>query len=398
MERLLKRRNLQLRLDEVVKEIGKNNDPELILSSGEVVQSQRMVSDSSTRYVLIKKALEKSPVKKSSESARKETEIVTIENEVLDEDLFTLEEDGLTQQELLAIMESQKPTVSIISTSSDDDIDFEEVPQPAPLSLHINPNQSYSSEEDIFADVFSTTKVSRENVILSQDIECEGVVNSDISYEKASTSSHAEKIALVGNNNASERAQFSPKEIERESMSAASFSTNFNAASPMSSCSGDSDLVEISLHEEKVKSKCLKAVPTNIEDIQIEDSNTPSDGELPPGKPNADDSTTESVQEILKISTAVSHEKSDPQMEEWDESDSDVRVEASSSAVVITEESRAEMSSQRKEELEELGRHISEEQEMLIQQHGKQERLAASITDQMYAESQVQITLNLMFR
>jgi hypothetical protein len=47
------------------------------------------------------------------------------------------------------------------------------------------------------------------------------------------------------------------------------------------------------------------------------------------------------------------------------------------------------MSDKRKEELEEMGRVINEEQSILIQQHGRQERLASSITDQMYSESQV---------
>jgi len=405
MERLLKRRNLQLRLDEVVKEIGKNSDPELVLSSGEVVQSQRMVSDSSTRYVLIKKALEKSPVKKTPpESAQKQIEIVTIENEVNNEDLFALEEDGLTQQELLTIMESQKPTNCNKSTSSssEDDLNLEEVPQPAPLSLHVNPDQSYSSEEDIFADVFSPTRALRENAILNQDLGFKEIVNADTSYKKALISSHASagNIAIVDINNSSERSQVPLKEIEQKSVPAASFSSKFDA-SQMSSGSDDSDLVEVSLHEETVQPKSVEEVLSDIEEIQIED-NAKSEEEVSlQKKPNLDKPQTESIrQEVFQIRAAVSHEELDPPMEIWDDSDSDVsvRVEESSAAVAMTEENRADMSSQRKEELEELGRHISAEQERLIQQHGKQERLAASITDQMYAESQVCLSKKLKWR
>jgi hypothetical protein len=47
------------------------------------------------------------------------------------------------------------------------------------------------------------------------------------------------------------------------------------------------------------------------------------------------------------------------------------------------------ITTKRKEELEEMGRVINEEQSILIQEHGRQERLASSITDQMYSESQV---------
>jgi len=47
----------------------------------------------------------------------------------------------------------------------------------------------------------------------------------------------------------------------------------------------------------------------------------------------------------------------------------------------------------RREELNELNNCINAEQSMLIQQHGKQERLATSITDQMYLEAQEMLRL-----
>ena len=45
------------------------------------------------------------------------------------------------------------------------------------------------------------------------------------------------------------------------------------------------------------------------------------------------------------------------------------------------------------EELEEMSRIINQEQSALIQQHGRQARLGASITDQMYSESQVIVVI-----
>ena len=379
MERLLKRRNLQQRLDEVVKEIGKNSNNELCLSTGDVVESQRMMSDSSTRYVLIKKALEKSPEKNySASSSSKKNEVTIADDESIDDHIFALNDDGLTQEELFTIVESQQSKISKFSSSSEDDSDFEEVPQPKSLFLHIPINtQCYSAEEDMFADVFCTPQVSYVNA--TEDITEPGII-----FDK--TSSKTGIVPLLP--------EASPKKgqdlifdqmIEKCNLPADSVSSHFVH---MSSSDSDSDLVEVIEPKSNEPISVVKPVPSDVDQTLAEEN-------VPNKKPSPSKTSAIGTESNLSPKEIEAEKASrdiwDHQSETFEESDSDISIQNEPHATkpALISEKQAEMSSQRKQELEELERNINQEQEVLIQQQGKQQRLAASITDQMYAESQV---------
>jgi hypothetical protein len=116
MERLLKRRNLQQRLNEVVKEIGQKTHEQFALNQGDVAESHKIASDNSTHYVLIKKALEHStsptkivPKKVTDANLIEQSiKIASISEKQSKELLLEVDEDGFSQQELFAIFGSEQ--------------------------------------------------------------------------------------------------------------------------------------------------------------------------------------------------------------------------------------------------------------------------------------------------
>jgi len=361
VERLLKRRQLQKRLDEIEKQVTKKNHEEAGFGlDDEIIASQRIISDSNTHYVLIKKALEKT---EPSENQKKETVPPTTVDVFSDQD-----ENGLSQEELFAILGCGPPPRVISSSSSESD--FEEVPESdsaKPLVLTIDPTKDYNEEDDLFADVFKP--------VASKQPEIEEV--SFLSSSEEDEKSDIEALETVPMNDStskpSETEVIAPKEreatqLEKPSAPLASApAVDLEIISQNRSDKSDSEINQSSLvvsveGSKQVELESTKEVSTVPEEAVVQ--NLPE---------SPDDDDMEIVEELL----IQSHSPVVP-------------VQASESLPTRAVVSKPiVIDDRRREELEELQRNINKEQNILIQEQGRQERMGTSITDQMYAEAQV---------
>ncbi|KZS15801.1 DNA repair complementing XP-G cells-like protein [Daphnia magna] len=203
MERLLKRRNLQQRLDEVVKEIGQKTHEQFALTKGDVSKSYKIASDNVTHYVLIKKALEheKKPTEMLSGKIgnfKVSEQSVPSFDHVGIEDVMEVDQYEFSQQELFAIMESGNQEQAVAcSSSSGGDSDFEEVPpvihSPVNrliLDIPINPRFSCEEDDDMFADVFAHAVPQKtENSGKRPKVE-ENILTNETEKEKSGVQTH----------------------------------------------------------------------------------------------------------------------------------------------------------------------------------------------------------------
>lgn len=444
MERLLKRRNLQQRLNEVVKEIGQKTHEQFALNQGDVAESHKIASDNSTHYVLIKKALEHStsptkivPKKVTDANVIEQSiKIASISEKQSKELLLEVDEDGFSQQELFAIFGSEQKkehSVMNIISSSEEDSDFEEVPSAVPfpanrIVLDIPINPALAEEDDMFADIFASTIPSKVVEKSEHRIDDLSSVETDLSMEESDDVSvikqtlciPAESIIAATKplvRNSPNISANLDKEIirvllEKTPSTEANLKlcdkNSFENSSPRSRTEGSHSLSQVNDVIEEVHKQTLEnsafinevvsSPPTQIESVSTE--------ELHPYEnltKTALINTNEEDSEIVKT-----YKKNDFNVEESVEvrhaniteenSRSHVAFEIAPSTTKLNEpqvmrstnsNQEPTITAKRKEELEEMGRIINEEQSILIQQHGRQERLASSITDQMYSESQV---------
>lgn len=360
MERLLKRRLLQKRLDEIEKQVTKKNHEEAGFGlDEEIIASQRIISDSNTHYVLIKKALEKTS---SSENQKKETVFPTTVDVFSDQD-----ENGLSQEELFAILGGGPPPRVINSSSSESD--FEEVPETnsaKSLVLTIDPTKDYNEEDDLFADVFKPvaskpSEVEEVSFLSSSEDEEKSDIEvlETVPTDSISKPSEMEIITLK------EREVIQPEKSSAPLESAPAVDLEIIPQEP--SDKSDSDLNQSSVvvsvaGPKQVEFESTKEVSTVPEEFPAQ--NLP---ETP------DDEDMEIVEELLirPHSPVVPVQTSEP-----------LPIRPVVSKPIVIDD-------RRREELEELQRNINKEQTILIQEQGRQERMGTSITDQMYAEAQV---------
>ena len=385
IERLLKRRNLQQRLDEIEKEISQKNHEEAYGLTDQVVgESGRIVSNDSTRYVLFKKQLDstasssKDPVEKATEQA---SAAISVEegNSQLDQDAVALAEaDGFSQEEILAMLTTggtseqtssslnkegsvdfernapassssalqstlaaprSAPPTTYLSSSESSDSDFEEVPLEASseLVLTINPEkESFEEEDDMFADVFAPSAKPPDTIALmdsslEEQSDVESMSEQESSERETTIPTVVPIFMPIGG-------KARPSTIDEK----------VNVAEPL---------------VEKSQGSLLQQLPP------------PDRSQKSPVQIFSPDEQDDAV-EVIEEST---HRAPQPL----------AAVKDSRSQTPKVAEAILVMDDKRREELENLHQSIEKEQSALIQLHGRQERLATSITDQMYLEAQV---------
>ncbi len=414
MERLLKRRNLQQRLDEVVKEIGQKTHAEFAVNKRDIAESYKIASDSSTHCVLIKKALEH--VNNPFEDTAKKVSSIFIQDKKVDniEDIEMDEE--FSQQELFAILGSdeQKNQPIICTSSSEEDSDLEEVPpsmsppvQKIILDIPISPTLAYQEEDDMFADIFGPMSLEMPGMKKSIRADTEKVENDSLMLKEP-------KVIQTSSSNQSFENKIPPAVIEK-------VNTKENSSQlqkmpfPDIVKPGVCQVLETApeanggiLDSHSVSHEALR----NVKTAQLEKNNAPSKEDelyrteglktLASSNENKDFAELEqnsffgimeNEEETETIGKVENRVDSNFVTKEDDNTTHDATKEGFQVANVLPSTSKFSeplaLNPKRKEELEEMGRIINQEQSDLIHQHGRQERLGATITDQMYIESQV---------
>jgi hypothetical protein len=436
MERLLKRRNLQQRLNEVVKEIGQKNHEQFALNQGDVAESHKIASDNSTHYVLIKKALQHStsPTKIGPKKAtdpnviEQPIKVASVSKNLATEQILGVDEDGFSQQELFAIFgsEQKKEPVKCIS-SSDEDSDFEEVPSALPypgnrviLDIPINP--AIAEEDDMFADIFTSAVPSKTEKPTHQSDDLSSV-ETDSSMEEPdvfvvpvdnTTSCKATESIIATSKETVLRSTTTTLEKENililseitQVTHGADLQLSDENSLPVCQTIGEqphnlSEVIEVMVQKPLLENSAFIKEHVSSPPIPIARISTE-----PPPIVQCDnlsqDALVNTIEETSKmIDTHHTHKRNDVEGSfevrnveiTGENSRSQVAFEISPKTAKLSEPPPPPVvhtiTTKRKEELEEMGRVINEEQSILIQEHGRQERLASSITDQMYSESQV---------
>ena len=417
MERLLKRRNLQQRLEEVVKEIGEKTHDHISINKGDNAESHKIVSDSSTHYILIKKALEHIKKPLAADAAKEISNIKDKKNDV--EEVLELDEE-FSQQELFTIFgsdEQQTQTVIMYSSSSTEDSDLEEVPsQPVSpsekkviLDIPIDPTLVYEEDDDMFADIFGTvsSQVPKSEKSIQSDFKVNSLKSDDVLASQEILESHEH---IKANNTVKE---IIPSHINQgiafeENSSKLSLSDvktgdQMEKIGPLSSSEDNRALSES--HVEVIEDTKIaqmgsskKNSPTKEDGIlycSVSLETLPSSRQLASSNsisPN-DIILNEVVKESGKLDIPFDFTSA---TQEICEASFDNSKDFRETIVMPSTSKVCEpnvLNPKRIEELEEMSRIINQEQSALIQQHGRQARLGASITDQMYSESQVIVVI-----
>ncbi|XP_046457764.1 DNA excision repair protein ERCC-5-like isoform X2 [Daphnia pulex] len=431
MERLLKRRNLQQRLNEVVKEIGQQNHEQFALNQGDVAESHKIASDNSTHYVLIKKALQHStsPTKIGPKKAtdpnviEQPIKVASVSENLATEQILEVDEDGFSQQELFAIFgsEQKKEPVMCIS-SSDEDSDFEEVPSALPypgnrviLDIPINP--AIAEEDDMFADIFTSAVPSKTEKPTHQSDDLSSV-------EKDSSMEEPDVFVVPVDNTTSCKSTESIIAASKETVLSSTTTTlekeNILILSEITQVTHGADL-QLSDENSFVDCKTVVEQPHSLSEVidvmvqkpLLENSafvkEHVSSPPIPIGRISTEPPPIVQCDNLSQSSSVITIEETSKMLDTHNKNDvegsfevrnveitgensrSQVAFEVSPKTTKLSEPPSPvvhTITTKRKEELEEMGRVINEEQSILIQEHGRQERLASSITDQMYSESQ----------
>ena len=460
MQRLLKRRHLQERLDEVVQEIGRKNheDLNLNLDDGEFAESRNLASDETTRYVLIKKALSKSNQPKLVERKIVFPDPKEVDKKPIMSDLekmnkvkppvldvigagVQLLDDEFTQEELLFISGAGQPMKQEKSSSHEEDSDFEEVLPAGNAGLSFIPSidqwiqreistspTSYtdlqeipfmvnakkilpatdkpikqerpsSTEEDSDLEEVSppqnikvslTTATQREKPISSED---------DSDLEEVPAPEKAKQILFsipINQCQTYDEAEDIFSDVFRPS--AQSLNTSLQSLqSPDASQTVPVTQVEISnsehqvtVFQEKVVAEADDPITSKLPSTSVVDQDSPEAPEVVEDEFITEESVELAVQSASKEESFKIPTHAIPSTSRGISVDPEVKVtkekqptgEPSQNKPFVIDE-------RRREELNELNDHINAEQSVLMQQHARQERLATSITDQMYIEAQV---------
>ena len=386
MQRLLKRRNLQQRLDEVVEEIGRKNHEHLNLADGELAESRSLASDNSTRYVLIKKVLAKSNHPKIVENKSvlpDPVQQLTSQPIITDTSGTDLEllDNEFTQEELLFISgtDNSKSVEQKKSSSSEDDSDFEEVlplenTQRIMFSIPIKKSPTYNEEEDIFADVFhpvgEPSNIAPPSVQLPKpSIPIPELDISESKYELTISESEDE-LTMSQEDDIFQVSNFTVLDdklplLNPDSPVTSEHETPFDDNVNNEEYCEESDEQMAREPIEHVADNQMLSCVSEAEKVAFE---------IPDRQVSASDFNDSTTQGCVQMSNEIK------------------LIKEKQPTAAKSQEKSPVINEKRREELNELNNCINAEQSMLIQQHGKQERLATSITDQMYLEAQVFIS------
>ena len=441
-----------------MQEIGRKNHEHLNLNDGEFAVTRDLASDETTRYVLIKKALSKAGSSKSEEKklARPDPKKVDVKPPVLDiiDANVQLLDEEFTQEELLFISgasqsikqeRSSSPEIDLSyhqappldkteeillsqqwikrekSASSERDSDLEEVPLPCSskgssfsgIDRPIKQEKSSSSE---CSDLEEVPLPDNPNTLLtsgtSQSTKRNKTMSSeeDSDFEEVPPSENAKQILLTIPINKCQTYN------EEEDIFADVFrpaEQMFNITSQPVQLPDVCQIVSIA-EEQDFHSEDKPICPEN--DITEVDDSTIL--ELP-SLDSIDDQNSSEVTEPDAITSEVINEKlaAKESLELGESSPKEASSEIPNTGISSTSRNKIDnemnmtkdkrptadrvqnkphvIDEKRREELNQLNDNINAEQSILIQQHGRQERLATSITDQMYLEAQVLLNQQL---
>lgn len=424
-----------MRLDEVAKEMSSSHHEHLYLEEGDVVHSRKIASQESTSYVLIKKSTTlstplptpgSSPIKKDDKNV---LDRLSERNEI-DGHPIDLEEE-YSQQELFAMFSNIKqqppaghqsgsmvlqPSIEstsrvlrcsstedfqeIISlqTSSESESDFEEVCDPVAqspiLSVSIDSNRlNQPYEDDIFADIFAVPSVNQKTVLTSQEFR-ETSVDCSISEKNEDPNHESNHEKFVSEEIGTSDAQ-PPKAALSLKTSHCSSSENEDpedgaAASADSRSEAQSDsstnLVDLYLSSSVANRSPLTERSTL--DLRVDNTSEEFREEA------------ESAHRLVNDGhdTIIESDINDaPELYSTDSENEEASTSVQNGVVICSVEAPScSSNSQSREQLEQYARRLEEEQIGLIREHGKQQRLATSITDQMSLEAQVSASVREM--
>jgi hypothetical protein len=316
----------------------------------------------------------------------------------------------------------KKEPVKCIS-SSDEDSDFEEVPSALPypgnrviLDIPINP--AIAEEDDMFADIFtSTVPLKTEKPTHQSD---------DLSSVETDSSMEEPDVFVVPVDNttsckATESVIAASKETVLSSTTTTLEKENMLILSEITQVIHGADL-QLSDENSFVVCKTVVEQPHSLSEVidvlvkkpLLENSafikEHVSSPPIPIGRISTEPPSIVQCDNLSQSSSVITIEETSKMIVTHKQNDVEGSFEVRN-VEVTGENSRSQVAfeispkttklseppppvvhtitTKRKEELEEMGRVINEEQSILIQEHGRQERLASSITDQMYSESQV---------
>ena len=432
MQRLINRSNVQKTMRTVGKEIGEENagqmDSNLFVGDVEGIkkakaEAKRVQSSSTGQHFVYLKDL-KSQTSSSSKTSPEneifafnddEVQILeptviklsnrsggtrTIKEEIIDED----DEDDIYQEEILKVIQSEArmqpgpdslpgPSNSIIMSDSSDDSDsFEEVSlstNPG-FSIEIKPDDKLNEEDDLFADIFETDEKSDQKIIPTEETQ----QNVEEVENMAEKMKHSEHLYL----------KIASKYVEPEHKT--------GNDEVVQQADTDELFDELDLETNKLiaemKTNAKEEKLMKIKDLdQLQTEETKRNHKL--SAPQSSAKTSKDDKELLnnlgvkqfeqeEYKNQVEAETSQvygDSVEGFSRSKRDANVISESNQQTVPlfdQETMDKLDNEEEEfsrdELMELQNRLAEEQEGLIAERGQLDRLAASITDQMYAECQ----------
>ncbi len=440
MQRLLKRRGLQKRLDEVTAEINRNKHELLDLDDDQVAESRRLASDDSTHFVLIRKMIESasSDTKPKTDPSRNllpaQLSVPITAKQMINlndgadktspkddkaEQVICLDDEPdqeYTQEELLAIFMNEKKTA--VSTIDDDDSDLEEVPTPSVpvISVPINDGVVYKEKDDMFADIFASRPGPAISVPINDVVYKEkddmfadiftprpGPVIETVEVMSSSDSETADELPRSSVSPPLVRLQ--PQEIPAKRRSPETVSGEVCSLPQVESVEP-----EILIPGEAKKLTGFEEKPAKLQErtANAHDPETSAVHLETPMKPFDDRIGLSEVNDELKKQDRDQDSKSydEPEMndipDEIDYASEDIQDDNSvgfDEEVAVVQDKPVNksdhlnpveppVSAVSREELTALSERLEHEQPLLIQEHGREKRMATTITDQMYLEAQ----------
>ena len=422
MQRLVNRSNVLKKRNELGQKIGAENasqmDANLFVGDVEGLkkakaEAKRIQSSSSGQHFLYLKDLKGSQSKPDSESNEANVDLddeiqileptvikssnrsggtLFIKPEIISDD----DEEDIYQEEILKVIQSEAATfnqpqagpskIVISESSSSEDDDFEEVSDSKePISIEIMPNKPIVDDDDLFADIFqqedskgepSKSIAQEEPVTVSSRVMAEKMKESEKTYlkivskyveqpEEEPEKKTVEKVTIKDDGLFDELDKDTDKLISEMKMNAREERLMRIKDLDQLQAEETKSKKPLKLQDNKNASKLLDDLGAKVvdQDDYVKDIKAEFDvayGDAVPGFSRG------------KTDANVIATNSEP-----------VNVHPDLLAKLDNEEEEFS-----REELIQLQNQLAEEQEGLIAERGQLDRLAASITDQMYSECQ----------
>lgn len=416
MQRLINRSRVQKAKDNVGKEIGDENalavDTSLFVGDIEGIkkakaEAKKVASSSTGSHVLYVKDLKKVEdneiqiLETTMSSSNRTGGLPLIKEEPIEID----EDSELSQQEILSVIQSNVqtspqpgPSSSFVvqSSSSEDDDGFEEVSDGEPIDIEIQatPSGNFSEGDDLFADVFGGPQKPDESVKKTEENKEVDIEDPTVNMaEKMKQSEHlylkiASKYMEPKENGSNDNIEEEIEEEKEDLFDELDYET-------------DKLLTEMKTKEKEDRLLKIK----DLDKLQSEETKF-----LKKKEAASKDAPTKNVLKNLgveqvdqtdfeaQVAKEIGDKPIDTEVygnavEGFVRSSKDVNVQDLDDSTIPSEEILEKLNTEggeefSRDELLELQEKLAQEQEGLIAQRGQLDRLAATITDQMYCECQ----------